>query len=269
MPITIGTIMGGIPSQIPANINAYNVAPDGPAYNIAYNAYIMERNAGIATARSLSAWIASGNAVGPIQALLTAYDMNARNSQLVAHETFQAVINGLNPTSLDWINGFALPLPMAPAALVNPNTGLSLSDEITNIYNALYAQGSVTESGGFVAASKATHCLFPNLAPMIDGQHTGISYYNIVRNTYIPPLGIANWAGWIGHKIVGVPNPSPRGAGRYSWRADRFLAAIGVNQHIYEMWQTANGNPGFAAFLALDPTQGTTGIPRIIDKVLW
>jgi len=123
MPITIGTIMGGIPPQIPANINAYNVAPDGPAYNIAYNVYIMERNAGIATAQPLSAWIASGNAVGPIQALLTAYGMNARNSQLVAHETFQAVINGLNPTSLDWINGFALPLPMAPAALVNPNTG--------------------------------------------------------------------------------------------------------------------------------------------------
>ena len=130
--------MGGIPTQIPANINAYNVGPDGPAYNNAYHEYIMERDAGIAAAGSLSAWLADGNAVGPIQALLAAYGMNARKSHLVAHGAFQAIIDCLNPISLDWINGFALPLPMAPAALVNPNTDLSLSDELTNIYNVLF-----------------------------------------------------------------------------------------------------------------------------------
>jgi hypothetical protein len=44
---------------------------------------------------------------------------------------------------------------------------------------------------------------------------------------------------------------------------------MGINQHIYELWQAANRNPGYSAFLALDPTPGTTGIPRIIDKGLW
>jgi len=254
---------------IPQRITAYNQGPDGPGFNNAYNQYIAERSTGIAEEGSLSAWVANGNAVGPIQALLLAYGMNARNSHLVDSPAFQTVIEGLSHASLDWINGFALPLPIAPAALINPRTGLSLSNELTNIYDILSAPGSVTGSGGFVAASKTAHCLFPNLAPMIDGAHTGISYYNIARATYTPPLGIVNWAGWIGHQIAGVPNPSPRGAGRNSWGPDQFLAAIGANQHIYETWQAANGNPGFEAFLALDPVYGTTGVPRIVDKILW
>ena len=104
---------------------------------------------------------------------------------------------------------------------------------------------------------------------MIDGKHTGVSYYNIARTTYAPPMNIVNWSRWIGHQIAGVPNPSPRGAGRNSWGPDQFIAAIGANQRIYETWQELNGNPGFGAFLELDPTPGTTGIPRIIDKVFW
>ena len=269
MPLPAGIEIGAIPDLIPQKITAYNQGIDGPTYNEAYNQYIAERNAGIAAAGSLSAWVASGDAVGPIQELLIAYGMNARNSQLVPSQAFQAVIERLIGASLDWINRFALPLPMAPVALINPQTGLSLSNELTNIYNILSAPGSVTVSGGFVAASKTAHCLFPNLCPMIDGAHTGISYYNIDRATYTPPLGIVEWSGWIGHQIMGVPNPSPRGGGRRSWGADQFLAAIGVNQHIFEIWDAANGNAGLRAFLALDPVPGTTGIPRIIDKVLW
>lgn len=269
MPIPKGIEISAIPHLFPQRITAYNQGLSGPDYNNAYNQYIVKRNAGISAARLLSYWIANGNAVGPIQALLTAYGMNARNSKLVAPSAFQTAIEHLNRASLDWINGFALPLPMAPVALINPQTGLSLSNELTTIYNILSAPGSVTESGGFVAASKAAHCLFPNLAPMIDGKHTGVSYYNIARTTYAPPMNIVNWSRWIGHQIAGVPNPSPRGAGRNSWGPDQFIAAIGANQRIYETWQELNGNPGFGAFLELDPTPGTTGIPRIIDKVFW
>ena len=72
-----------------------------------------------------------------------------------------------------------------------------------------------------------------------------------------------------GSAIPGVVNPTPRGAGRHAWQWPQFMAAIGVNQHIYDLWQVANGHPGFPAFLAIDPTPGTTGIPRIIDKGLW
>jgi len=66
-----------------------------------------------------------------------------------------------------------------------------------------------------------------------------------------------------------VRNPSPKGAGRASRGADRFIAAIGINQHTYELWQSEHGNPGMSAFLALDPIPGTTDVPRIIDKIFW
>jgi hypothetical protein len=42
------------------------------------------------------------------------------------------------------------------------------------------------------------HCLFPDLAPMIDGRHSGISYYNIVRRSYAPPLALLTGTpGWV------------------------------------------------------------------------
>jgi hypothetical protein len=135
-----------------------------------------------------------------------------------------------------------------------------------NVYALCEAPGAITVSGGFVAASKLMHCLFPDLAPIVDVRHTGRSYANILRSTYTPPL-VPSWNLWLGTPLVGPPNPSP--AYRAGWGGQQFLAALGVNQHIYALWQTANGNPGLANFLAVDPAPGTTGIPRIIDKVLW
>ncbi len=193
----------------------------------------------------------------------------AQKSVLVLLPALQMALLAINPASINWIAGIALLLAALPPQLVNSVTGATLSAELQVIYHALAAPGSVTVSGGFVAASKTMHALFPELAPMIDGRHTGISYCNIVRATYRPPLGLGNWAGWIGTPIPGVPNPSPRGAGRTAWQWHQFMAAVGLNQHIYELWQVANGNPGLQAFLAVDPSPGTTGIPRIIDKGLW
>jgi len=112
------------------------------------------------------------------------------------------------------------------------------------------------------------HCFFPELVPMIDGKHTGISYYNIIPASYKPPIG-QTWAEWLAHSLKGLPNPSPRGAGRNSWGSDQLLCAIGANQAIYEAWRMASGSSNLASFMVLDPTPGTTGIPRIVDKILW
>jgi hypothetical protein len=269
MPIPVGTQLAAIPGMLAANIAAYNASDANRAgYNRPYDNYFAARNAGIAAAGSLGAWIA-GHGATAIQTLLIAFGMNARNSQLVPHAAFQGVLSAVNPAIVNWVAGIALPLGVPPPNLVNAATGATLSAELQLIYNALATPGSVTNRGGYVAASKTMHCLFPELAPMIDGAHTGISYYNIDRPTYAPPLGLGNWARWVGVPIHGVANPSPRGAGRNAWQWHQFMAAIGVNQHIYELWQMANRNPGLQAFLALDPTPGTTGIPRIIDKSLW
>lgn len=256
--------------MLPAKIKAYN-APGvyTAAYNRQYNHYVVARAAGIAAFGSLGAWIAGGRAAPAIWKLLDAFGMNAQNSALVPVHSLQATLTGINPATTNWVAAFTLPLGSPPAALVSAATGATLAAELRIIHDLLAAPGSVTASGGYVAASKAMHCLFPELAPMIDGRHTGLSYYHIVRPTYTPPLKLTNWAWWLGAPMIGTPNPSPRGGGRTSWGWHQFMAAVGINQHIYELWQAANLHPGLAAFLALHPTPGTTGIPRIIDKGLW
>ena len=256
--------------MFPGSIAAYNAPGSRTAgYNLTYNHYIVCRTEGIAAAGSLSAWIAGGGAVIPIQSLLTSFGMNSRNSVLVQAGALQAALSALHAPTLHWISTLSLPLPVPPPAIINPIRGGSLADDLHAIYDSVGAPGAVTASGGYVAASKAMHCLFPNLAPMIDGEHTGLSYSRIARATYTAPLGLGDWALWVGAPLGGVPNPSPRGAGRTGWDWTRFVAAIGINQHIYELWQGNHGNAGLSVFFALDPAAGTTGVPRIVDKVLW
>ncbi|MCX6696263.1 MAG: hypothetical protein NTV84_01620, partial [Methanoregula sp.] len=84
---------------------------------------------------------------------------------------------------------------------------------------------------------------------------------------YLPPGN--DWSQFLGRHEKCVVNPSPRGAGRDSWDSFRFTQAIAFFERIYSDWQIENGNPGLAAFLKLDPVTGSTGIPRIMDKVFW
>ena len=268
MPIPSGTVLNAIPGMFPGKIGAYNAPGTRTAgYNHTYNHYIVSRGAGIAASGGLAAWIAGGSATIAMQSFLASFGMNARESVLVPVTAFQGALGSLHAPTIDWISTYSLPLAASPPALINPATGTNLAADLQTIYASLCAPGAVTASGGYVAASKALHCLFPSLAPMIDGEHTGLSYYHIVRGTYTPPLGLGDWELWVGAPMKGVPNPSPRGAGRDGWDWKRFLAAVGLNQHIYQLWQGDHGNPGLHAFLAVDP--GTTGVPRIIDKVLW
>jgi hypothetical protein len=269
MPIPAGTILSAIPSMLAIKVAKYNDDSLTAGYNIEYNKFIVARKAGILASGNLGYWIAEGEAATVIQMLLEAFGMNARNSSLVPLPVFQKALSAINPVSINWIANFSLPLDAQPPKSINPTTGATLSAELQTTFNLFATPGIVTVSGGYVAASKTMHCLFPELAPMIDGTHSGISYYNIDRRTYAPPLGLSNWNEWIGTPIVGMPNPYPRGAGRIAWKEQQFMAAIGVNQHIYELWQAAYGNPGLREFLAIDPVQGTTGIPKIIDKGLW
>ncbi len=269
MPIPSGTRLCEIVKMLPERIGAYNEGARTAAYNDEYNNYIVARKLGIEAAGSLAAWVNTGRAAEPIRTFLRSFGMNTQGSRVVDLAAFQKTLVGMNPEAINWTSRISLPLSVSPSNLLNPVSGRTLSIEIGAMYSALAAPGAVTNSGGYVAASKAMHCLFPELTPMIDGRHSGISYYNIARETYAPPLGIVEWAGWLGAPINGVPNPSPRGQGRDLWEWKRFVLAMGINQHIYELWQVANGRPGLAAFLAVDPSDGTTGIPRIVDKGLW
>jgi len=270
MPIAEDTPLTEIHPVLHANVAAYNdPLADTAIYNNYYNCYITARTAGIAADGSVAAWIAAGHAAPEVRALLSAFGMHGRASQLVPIPLLHATLAAVPAETIARIAGFTLPLEAVPA-LLPPGGGPPLAAELTYIYNTFAAPGAVSVSGGFVVASKALHCLFPELAPMIDGSHTGLSYFHIRRTTYTPPLALGGtWNAWLGGPMAGVPNPSPRGAGRHRWGSQQFLAAIGINQHIYALWQAAHEHPGLPAFLALDPTPGTTGIPRVIDKALW
>jgi len=269
MPIAPHSPLAAIPRALALGVSSYNALPVALRYNGAYNAYVASRGAGTASAGSLSGWIAGGAAHSAMWSLLDAFDMNRRGSRLVHPPTLRATLTALSPTVINWIASIHLPLAVAPALQVNPGGTSTLAVDLTTIHGLLARRGAVSHSGGYAVASKTMHCLFPELAPMIDGRHTGVSYFNILRRTYLPPPPVASWVHWIGAPMIGPANPSPRGGGRRLWGAAQFLAVIGINQHIYDLWQRSNGSPGLPAFLALDPTPGTTGIPRIIDKGLW
>lgn len=270
MPVPVNTQLAALSAMLPAMIAAYNTPNSRTAnYNITYENFIVGRTQGIATHGCLANWIKNGSAAAEIHNLLTAFGMSAQRSILVALPVLHGVLNGLPAGILNWIQNISLPLPTSPCTIINSSTHSTLSVELQDLFNVLAAPGSVTLSGGFVAASKTLHCLFPDLAPMIDGRHSGLSYFHISRATYLPPLGLRTWDQWNGTLLLGIPNPSPRGAGRANWDSARFVAAIGINQHIYEIWRSNNHNPNLRDFLALDSARGTTGIPRIVDKLLW
>jgi hypothetical protein len=174
MPIPKETQLTTIQGMLAASISAYN-SPGTytERYNHDYNRYIVGRAAGISAAGSLAAWLASGEAASSIRALLKSFGMNARNSELVPLHAFQGTLAAINPENINWVSGISLPLDIPPQVLMNPAAEATLSSELAGIYKALATPGSITISGGYVAASKAIHCLLPELAPMIDGQHGG------------------------------------------------------------------------------------------------
>jgi hypothetical protein len=269
IPAMMPMIAFGGTAFVVKKIAAYNDGRRAAGYNTQYNAFIVARAAGIrANGGGLAQWLAMPTAAIAIRNLLNAFGMNARKSALVNMQTLSnTIVRALATHPVNVIDGFRLPLQDAIGATIL-RSGSNLGETLATIYEVLAAPGCVTTSGGYIAASKTMHCFFPELAPMIDGTHTGISYCRINPATYSPPIG-GNWEGWLCHPLNGLPNPSPRGAGRNNWGSDQLLCAIGATQAIYEAWQTANGSPGLAAFMALDPTSGTTGIPRIVDKILW
>lgn len=272
MPIAPGTALPALTALIQGSVAAYNAPGTATAaYNMTYAAYIATRQAGIAAkGGSLSAWLAGGGSASSVYNLLDSFGMNKQGSKLMPVASLHAFLTGLNPLTVDWISNFCIPLHAAPCAIGSPHVaGSTLAAELLDLYDRCASPGVVTASGGFVAGSKTMHCLFPEIAPMIDGRHSGLSYYHIDRASYLPPLGLASWTHWVGHPVSGVPNPSPRGGGRHSWRSEQFLGAIGVGQTVYEHWIAAHPALGHAGFMALDPAPGTIGIPRIIDKVLW
>jgi hypothetical protein len=108
MPIPNGTKLAEVPPMLAANIARYN-AREEAAYNPPYADYIATRNAGIAAAGGLSAWLA-GNGAAPIQMLLNAFGMYLQKSRLVPLARFQGTLSGMSSAIVDCVAGLTLPL---------------------------------------------------------------------------------------------------------------------------------------------------------------
>ncbi len=195
---------------------------------------------------------------------MAAFGMNGRGSELINPVSFHTNLVSISGVvNINGLEGFALSKDPLTAVIGDSTIAIQLRKLFD--YCATPCRFSI--SGGFVIGSKIIHCIIPELCPMVDINHIGISLYNIHPNDYFPPGN--NWEAYIGKVPVGKPNPSPRGAGRNAWHADQILCAIGFYARLYEEWQATNGNPGIQAFLKLDISKGTSGIPRILDKALW
>jgi hypothetical protein len=270
VPIQKNTPLALLPALISNKIQDYNLTGSRTsAYNKTYENFIIARQQGIKMHLSIGKWVQLGSTATTIHRLLESFGMNSQRSELVTSSILHKTLSNLPSATLNWIQNFKLPLSIPPCKITNTSKNTNLSIELDYLFTTLSAPGAVTKSGGYVAASKTLHCLFPELAPMIDGRHTGTSYFHIDRASYTPPLGLTKWEDWNGSPLHGVANPSPKGAGRSNWDSARFIAAIGVNQHIFELWKNVNTSRCTVDFLALDPTPGTTGLPRVIDKLLW
>lgn len=263
MPIPAGSTRAAILAAFPGSIAAYNAAQ--APYNRAYGLYVGNRAAGLGAAGNLAGWLGGGGlptAAATLRATLIAFGMDARRSHLVAPPIFTASLAGIpGMVNIACIATYTL----ASAYMIVPFGGTTPRVQLETLFAYCAVPGTFSLEGGYVIASKVAHLIFPDICPMLDGKHTAISMYNVAPAQYSPPGN--NWVAYLGRCLVQPANPSPRGAGRNSWDAQRFVQAIAFYARIYQEWQAANGNPGLAAFLALDA--GAISPIRVLDKVFW
>lgn len=264
MPIPKDSRIEEIIISIPGKIKAYNSTSYGSRYNSFYIDFIKSRLEGIYENKTITQWLKGDQACKSIYQLLKEFGMDSRSSKLVSINSFYKHISDLylicNPDNL-------VEFPIYRNTLNSRVNNSTIALEISKLYNYCYNKGIFSLSGGFVIATKVLHCIIPELFPIIDSSHIGISLYNVFKQDYTPTQG--TWDKYLGHTPKGKVNPSPRGEGRTNWGADQYLCAIGFYSKIYNAWQEINKQQGLEVFLSLDPVEGTTGIPRLLDKVFW
>lgn len=248
---------------IPACIGAYNNSTRGPSYNEQYAKFIKIRLAGIRNG-CLADWLKTSESGFAIRSLMIAFGMDKQGSHLVDSDIFGANVSRIpDIANIEWLSRFQL----CEERLSKSGEGSTVAEEVTRLFNYCACPGHFSVSGRFVIGSKVAHCVLPQLFPMIDTRHIGISLHKVPQEEYLPPGN--NWRTYIGHQPNGKPNPTPVGDGRKLWKADQILCAIGFYARIYPDWLALDETRNLATFLALDTSNGATGIPRLLDKVLW
>jgi len=249
-------------TYIPNRITEYNRAHAG--YNFAYQSFISSRSSGIAHHQGIETWLRSNDAGPCVRNLMDCFGMNIKGSTLISEEKFTASLQILP----DEVNIKILSTVKIPTGGLSAQIdGIIIEEEIRSLFDFCARKERFSESGGFVIGSKVSHCIFPELCLMLDNAHIANALYNMKREEYLPPGD--NWRSFLGRDEKTPVNPSPKGNGRKNWDCYRYTQAIAFYERIFTDWQNTQENSDLGKFLKLDPVQGTTGVPRIIDKVLW
>jgi len=195
--------------------------------------------------------------------ILTKFGMNARASELASRQRFLDTISQVS-SEFDLLNAARIRLYTLN---LHQKLGSGTVDSIVrNIFNLFETPNHLSIAGGFVVASKTMHFIMPELFIMLDGQHIGISLYNI--SDYHPHSDDGrDWFDVIPNYSGRKPNPSPRGEGRKSWDDERYCVALMYYKRIIRDWRQQN-NTRIEEFLSLD-AECASKAARIIDKALW
>jgi len=261
MPVAEGTTTLYIIQNMQDSVNNYNLLYSMYVHD--YKCFIRERDRLLTVHNgSFARLLNDPRFANGLHDILTKFGMNARASELAPRQRFLDAIGQVSSEfellSTAQIRLFALDLHQ----MIGSRTVYSI---VGDIFNHFVTLGQLSMAGGFVVASKTMHFILPELFVMLDGQHVGVSLYNIAD--YHPHRNDGrDWFEVIPNYSGRKPNPSPRGAGRKSWDSERYSIALMYYNRIIREWCQRN-NSNIENFLDLDSRASTPA--RIIDKALW
>ena len=261
MPVAKGASTSYIIQNMQDLVNNYNQLYSTYVHD--YKCFIRERDRLLRVHnRNFTRLLNDPGFTNQLHDILTKFGMNARASELAPRKRFLDAISQVS-SEFELLSGaqirlFALDLHQ----MISSRTVYSI---VMDIFNHFATSGRLSMAGGFVVASKTMHFIMPELFVMLDGQHIGISLYNIAD--YHPHRNDGrDWFEVVPNYSGRKPNPSPRGEGRKSWDSERYSAALMYYKRIIQEWCQEN-NSNIESFLSLDSRASTAA--RIIDKALW
>lgn len=265
MPVSKGTVTTTIVQNLSHLVNQYNRREKEYVRN--YNNFMRERNHLLEQHNGIFETLLNDQIFCNLfRGILTKFGLNARGSRLVSS---QQILESITEYSPEFDRLRSANILLHTLNLHQTIENQTIDSIIRNIFCFFAEPHRITESGGFVAASKNMHFIMPELFIILDGQHIAMSLYNINRIDYNPHP--EDGIGWI--NVVPnfsrrkKPNPYPQGEGRRSWDAERYVIALMYYKRIIHEWCQGYCSD-FEGFLEIDFENASTA-SRIIDKALW
>lgn len=262
MPISRGTVTTDIVKNLPYLVSKYNRCEQ--LFVQVYNRFMRERNHLLELHNGIFRTLLNDPIFGNyLRGILVDFGLDARGSKLVSPQRILETISGCGSES-DRLKSANISLHTLNLHQTIENQ--TVGSIIVRIFDFFAKPYRITESGGFVAASKTMHFIMPELFIILDGQHIAISLYNISDYNPHPEDG-RSWADVVPNYSGNKPNPSPRGNGRKSWDAERCVIGLMYYKRIIREWCQRNYSD-IKGFLEIDSENASTA-SRIIDKALW